>query len=147
MMVVEKVKELVLPILKERDFKLVDIEFIRGSRPVLRIYIYNPEGTTIENCEWVSRRIGALLDIEDIIPSSYILEVSSPGLNRKLKNKEEYDIFAGREISIHTQEPVNEKTTFKGKLIGIKDDVIKLEEEGETVDIPYEKVSSARLEF
>lgn len=147
MMVVERVKELVLPILDERNLKLVDIEFIRGSRPVLRIYIYNPEGTTIENCEWVSRRIGALLDIEDIIPSSYILEVSSPGLNRKLKNKEEYDIFAGREILIHTREPVNEKTAFRGKLIGIKDDVIKLEEEGETVDIPYEKVSSARLEF
>ncbi len=146
-MIVERVKELVLPILEERDLKLVDIEFIKGSKPVLRIYIYNPEGTTIENCEWVSRRIGALLDIEDLIPTSYILEVSSPGLNRKLKNKEEYNIFSGRDISIHTKEPVNEKTAFRGKLIGIENDVIKLEEEGETINIPYDKVSSAKLEF
>ncbi len=147
MMIEEKVKELVLPILEERDLKLVDVEFIKGSKPVLRIYIYNPEGTTIENCEWVSRRIGALLDVEDIIPYSYILEVSSPGLNRKLKNKEEYDIFKGRDIAIYTKEPVKERTSFKGKLKGIENDMIKLEEEGETIDIPYEKVSSARLEF
>ena len=146
-MVEEKVKELVKPILEERDFKLVDVEFIKGSRPVLRIYIYNPEGTTIENCEWVSRRIGALLDVEDLIPYSYILEVSSPGLNRKLKNKEEYNIFKGRDITIHTKEPVNDKTSFSGKLQGIEDDMIKLEKEGETIDIPYDKVSSARLEF
>jgi len=146
-MIEDKVKELVLPILEERDFKLVDIEFIKGARPVLRIYIYNPEGTTIENCEWVSRRIGALLDIEDIIPYSYILEVSSPGLNRKLKNKEEFNIFKDRDIKIHTKEPINEKTSFKGKLKGINDDMIKLEEEGKTINIPYDKVSSAKLEF
>ncbi len=146
-MIEEKVKELVLPILEERNLKLVDIEFIKGARPVLRIYIYNPEGTTIENCEWVSRRIGALLDIEDPIPYPYILEVSSPGLDRKLKNKDEYNIFKGRDIRIYTKEPVHEKTSFRGKLKGIENDVIKLEEEGETIDIPYDKVSSAKLEF
>ena len=83
--IVERVKELLIPILEEKELKLVDIEFIKEGKPVLRIY--NPEGTTIENCEFVSRRIGTILDVEDLIPYSYTLEVSSPGLDRRLKNK------------------------------------------------------------
>jgi len=145
--IVEKVKELLIPILEEKELKLVDIEYIKEGKPVLRIYIYNPEGTTIENCEFVSRRIGAILDVEDLIPYSYTLEVSSPGLDRKLKNKEEYEIFKGRDIKIFTSEPVNEKTFFRGKLLGLEDNDVKIEEDNKETKIPLEKINKAQLDF
>ena len=146
--IVEKVKELLLPLLEEKGLKLVDVEYIKGSKPVLRIYIYNPEGTSIDDCEWVSRRIGALLDIEDIIPNSYILEVSSPGLNRKLKNKEEYNLFKGRNIKIKTKEPIDDEKIFKGSLKGIKEnDNVEIETDEKTVEIPFENISQAQLQI
>jgi ribosome maturation factor RimP len=147
MKVEEKVKELLLPILEERDFKLVDIEFIQSKRPILRIYIYNPEGTSIDDCEWVSKRIGALLDVEDLIDKAYILEVSSPGLDREFKNVEEYDIFKGRDVVIKTKEPINEKKVFKGTLLGLEDEKVKIKENEETVEIPLENVSRTKLDF
>ncbi|WP_457641584.1 ribosome maturation factor RimP [Persephonella sp.] len=145
--VIGKVKELLKPLLEERELKLVDIEYITEGKPVLRIYIYNPEGTSIEDCEWISRRIGALLDIEDIIPVSYILEVSSPGLERKLKNKEEYEIFKGRDIKIVLKEPVDNQNVIKGVLKGMEDDTVLVEGEGKEFKIPLENISRANLEF
>jgi len=125
----------------------VDIEFIPSKRPILRIYIYNPEGTSIDDCEWVSKRIGALLDVEDLIDKAYILEVSSPGLDRKFKNIEEYDIFKGRDVVIKTKEPINEKKVFKGTLLGLEDEKVKIKENEETVEIPLENVSQTKLDF
>ncbi|MBK3333020.1 ribosome maturation factor RimP [Persephonella atlantica] len=145
--IIERVKELLLPLLEERGLKLVDVEFSTGGKPILRIYVYNPEGTSIEDCEWVSRRIGTLLDVEDLIPFSYILEVSSPGLERKLKNREEYEIFKGRDIKIVTKEPINGKNVFEGKLKGLEDDRIIVETEEERYEIPLNLVSKANLEF
>jgi len=125
----------------------VDIEFIPSKRPILRIYIYNPEGTSIDDCEWVSKRIGALLDVEDLIDKAYILEVSSPGLDRKFKNIEEYDIFKGRDVVVKTKEPINEKKVFKGTLLGLEDEKVKIKENEETVEIPFENVSQTKLDF
>ncbi|WP_456464053.1 ribosome maturation factor RimP [Persephonella sp.] len=135
------------PLIEERGLKLVDVEYITGGKPVLRIYVYNPEGTSIEDCEWISRRIGALLDVEDIIPVSYILEVSSPGLDRKLKNKEEYEIFKGRDVKIITKEPINGRNVFEGTLKGLEGENVLLQENGETIKIPLEKISRTNLEF
>jgi ribosome maturation factor RimP len=147
MKVEDKVKELLLPILEERDFKLVDIEFIPSKRPILRIYIYNPEGTSIDDCEWVSKRIGVLLDVEDLIDKAYVLEVSSPGLDRKFKNIEEYDIFKGRDVVIKTKEPINEKKVFKGTLLGLEDEKVKIKEKEETIEIPLENIIQTKLDF
>jgi len=147
MEIVEKVKELVLPILEEKGLKLVDIEMNKGKRPVLRVYIYNPEGTSIDDCEWVSKRLGALLDVEDLIPTSYTLEISSPGLDRKLKNKEEFNIFKGRDIVIKTKEPIEEKKVFRGVLEGLEDDNVILNQDENKIKIPIENISQAKLEF
>ncbi|WP_457625423.1 ribosome maturation factor RimP [Persephonella sp.] len=145
--IIERVKELLQPLIEERGLKLVDVEYITAGKPVLRIYVYNPEGTSIEDCEWISRRIGALLDIEDLIPVSYILEVSSPGLDRKLKNREEYEIFKGREIKIITREPVEGKNVFEGVLKGLENNSVVLETGGKTVKIPLKNISRANLEY
>ncbi|WP_456401512.1 ribosome maturation factor RimP [Persephonella sp.] len=135
------------PLLEERDLKLVDIEYITEGRPILRIFIYNPEGTSIDDCEWISRRIGALLDVEDLIPVSYTLEVSSPGLERKLKNEEEYDIFKGRDIKIVLKEPLDKKNVIRGILKGKENREVVVEEEGEDKRIPIENIARANLEF
>ena len=145
--IIEKVKELLLPLLEERGLKFVDIEFSTGGKPVLRIYVYNPEGTSIEDCEWVSRRIGSLLDVEDLIPFSYILEVSSPGLERRLKNTEEYEIFKGRDIKIVTREPINEKNVFEGVLKGLEDNKVIISLSERDYEIPLDSIARANLEF
>ena len=145
--IVERVKELLQPLLEEKGLKLVDVEYAKEGKPVLRIYIYNEEGTSIDDCEWISRRIGALLDVEDLIPHSYTLEVSSPGLNRKLKNVEEYEIFKGRKVKIVTKEPLDKKNVFKGTLKGLEGENVKIEEEGCEINIPLEKISKANLDF
>ncbi|GAB6073097.1 ribosome maturation factor RimP [Venenivibrio stagnispumantis] len=147
MEIVEKVKELVIPILEEKGLKLVDIELNKGKRPILRVYIYNPEGTSIDDCEWVSKRLGALLDVEDLIPTSYTLEISSPGLDRKLKNKEEFNIFKGRDIVIKTKEPIEEKKVFRGVLEGLEDENVVLNQDDNKIKIPFENISQAKLEF
>ena len=143
--VVERVRELVSPILEDLGLKLVDIEFIKEGKPILRVYIYDPEGTTIKQCEIVSRRLGELLDEEDLIPYSYTLEISSPGLDRKLKNKEEYEIFKGRNIKIVLKEPVDKKNVFTGILQGLEDDKVLVENNDEIVKISLENISKARL--
>jgi len=145
--IIERVKELLLPLLEERGLRLVDVEFSTGGKPVLRIYVYNPKGTSIEDCEWVSRRIGTLLDVEDLIPFSYILEVSSPGLERKLKNTEEYEIFKGRDIKIVTKEPVDGKNVFEGVLKGLEDTRVVIEVDNKDYKIPLDMIARANLEF
>lgn len=147
MKVVDRVKELLEPILRERNLQLVDIEFVFGKRPLLRIYIYNPEGTSIDDCEWVSKRIGAALDVEDIIESSYILEVSSPGLDRKIRNPHEYEIFKGKSIKVKTSKPIEDRNVFKGVLKGLKDGMVIVEENGKDISIPLDEITFAKLEF
>ena len=88
-----------------------------------------------------------MLDVEDLIDKAYILEVSSPGLDRKFKNIEEYDIFKGRDVVIKTKEPINEKKVFKGTLLGLEDEKVKIKENEETVEIPLENVSQTKLDF
>lgn len=146
-MVVERVKQLLEPVLEERGLTLVDVEMTAGKRPVLRIYIYNPEGTSIDDCEWVSKRIGALLDVEDLIKTSYVLEVSSPGLDRKIKNPHEYDIFTGRQIKLKTSLPLEERTVFKGILKGRDGEYVLVEEDGKTYRVPIDTITTAKLEF
>ena len=143
--VVERVKKMVMPILKELGVKLVDIEFIKEGRPVLRVYIYDPEGTTIRQCEIVSKRLEKILDEEDLIPYSYTLEISSPGLDRKLKNKEEYEIFKGRNIKIVVKEPIDKKNVFTGILEGLEDDNVLVKDKDEIIKINLENIAKAKL--
>ncbi len=143
--IVERVKELIAPILEKLGLKLVDIEFIKEGKPILRVYIYDPNGTTIEQCEIVSRKLGKLLDDEDLIPYSYTLEISSPGLNRKIKNKEEYEIFKGRNIKIIVKEPIDKKNVFTGVLEGLEGNNVLVKNKEETIKINLENISKAKL--
>lgn len=152
--ITERVKELVSPLIIAEQLELVDVEFKReGHVQYLRIFIDKPGGVTIDDCQKMSRECELVLDIENIIRTQYILEVSSPGLNRPLKKKEDYFRFQGRLVKIKTYQALQGQKKFLGYLKEIdseadtKVSLITLEtREGERVQIPYDQIASARLE-
>ena len=113
----QKTEELLLPIMNEFRFELVDVEYVKeGSNWYLRAYIDKPGGITVDDCEAVSRRLSDLLDEEDFIDDAYILEVSSPGLGRPLKKDKDFARSIGEEVEIRTFRPVDHEREFTGVL-------------------------------
>ena len=153
--IVEKIKSLIMPILSARHLELVDLEFKReGERQYLRVFIDKPGGVTLEDCQDVSRESEVILDIEDAIPTQYVFEVSSPGLDRPLKTIQDYQRLLGRVVKIKTYQAVHGKKKFVGHLQKIVEDQaesswvvdIRTIDPQETLSIPFQLISSARLE-
>ena len=114
----EKTEGLILPILDELNFELVDVEFVKeGKEYYLRAYIDKPGGITIDDCVEVSKRMNELLDEHDYINEQYIFEVSSPGLGRPLKKDKDFDRSIGKKIEVHTFAKVGNSKEFEGELI------------------------------
>jgi ribosome maturation factor RimP len=113
----------------------------------MRVYIDKDKGISLDDCERVSREIEALLDVEDPIPYSYTLEVSSPGLDRPLRNPEDFKRFSGRRARVTTSSPIKNQTFFIGEIIEAGDnDIVLLLPKNKKVTIPHERISRARLE-
>lgn len=150
----EQVRAIALPILESMQLELVEIEYKRtGREALLRLFIDKEGGVALDDCSDFSRELSLVLDVEDIIPCEYTLEVSSPGLDRPLKTQADYDRFKGRLVKVRTYEPCpdeagNRRKTFLGYLEGLQDGnvVIKLKE-GQGASIPLERVAKANLEF
>lgn len=145
----EQIQRLLDPILGSLGLTLWDLELRKqGPQWLLRIYIdRETDGVTLGDCEAVSRDLGTILDVEDIIPHSYTLEVSSPGLDRSLTRPEHYRKCRGSLVKIKTFQPVNGGKVFKGKLTDLDGLVVVLElDSGETLRIPLDNVSKASLE-
>jgi ribosome maturation factor RimP len=144
-----RVRELVRKIVEGQGYELVDVEFKgAGNNSLLRVFIDKPEGVSHEDCELVSEQVGTVLDVEDLIPVSYTLEVSSPGLDRKLFKDADYIRFAGKLAKIQTRIPLEHQKVFRGRLRGLQDGKILLElPKGNSLEIPLDVVQEARLEF
>ncbi len=150
----DRVKELVTPIIVGQELELIDVEFTReGQVRYLRIFIDTPGGVTIDDCQKVSRECEVVLDIENIIRTQYVLEISSPGLDRPLKTKEDYIRFQKRLVKIKTFRAVQGRKKFLGYLQGITEEpaegssyVTIVTTDDEETRIPYELIASARLE-
>lgn len=144
-----KIREIIEPIIKDMGIELDDIELMKiGSKFLLRIFIEKEGGITIDDCERVSREIEAQLDVQDPIPSSYILEVSSPGLDRPLRRPEDFKRFCGKTVRVVTSMAIENQTFFIGEIINAGDDnIVLLLPEGKNVTIPYENISKARVEI
>ncbi len=143
-----KIREIIEPVINALGVELDDIELkkMRG-KALLRVYIEKKDGVTIDDCEVVSREIEAVLDVEDPIPCPYVLEVSSPGLDRPLKSTKDFKRFSGRTVRVVTLEPVEGQTFFIGRLVNAGDsEIALLLPENREVTIPYENISRARLE-
>jgi ribosome maturation factor RimP len=145
---VEVMKALIEPIVIYAGMELVDVEYGREpSGIVLRLTIDKPGGVTIDDCSDISRLAGDLLDAKDPVPRSYNLEVSSPGINRPLKKKGDFERFAGQKVLIKTRELIDGRRNFRGVLHGIREDFIVVSSEKTTFNIPFKLIAKARLDI
>src|SRR5437867_6577806 len=144
-----RVRQLVEEVVESQGYELVDVEFKgAGKSSLLRIFIDKPAGISHEDCELVSEQVGTVLDVEDLIPFSYTLEVSSPGLDRKLVKESDYTRFSGKLARIQTRIPLRQQKVFRGRLQGLQDGKVRLElPKGDLLDIPLDVIQEARLEF
>ena len=135
--------------------EIFDVQYRReAGGMMLRVQIDRPgpaataeESVSVEDCAQVSRDLSAVLDVEDIVPTAYTLEVSSPGLDRPLRRADDYRRFAGRRVKIVMREAVDGQTFFKGRLAGIDDGAVLIDgEDGRRHTVPVDLITRANLE-
>jgi ribosome maturation factor RimP len=144
----DRVRAMAGPILFEEGIELVDIEYRRESRGwVLRLYLDKKGGITLDDCTRISQEVGRSLDVEDLIQTPYTLEVSSPGLTRRLKTEKDFMKHEGSLIKVRTIRPIDNRRQFKGKLLGVSENAIEIETDGRIVQIPLSNVGKANLGF
>jgi ribosome maturation factor RimP len=144
-----RVRQLITEIVEGLGYEFVELELKGGGKnSVLRIFIDKPEGISHKDCALVSEQVGVVLDVEDLIPYSYTLEVSSPGLDRRLLKDSDYIRFEGKLARIQTRIPLQHQKAFKGRLRGLREGKVQLEMAGRGIlEIPVDLVTEARLEF
>ncbi|HPA14728.1 MAG TPA: ribosome maturation factor RimP [Desulfobacterales bacterium] len=144
--IVNQVNELAESLCQAEGMELVYVEYQREpSGRTLRIYIDKPGGVTLDDCVNISRQLGDLLDVNLNSDGSYNLEISSPGSDRPLGKKQDFERFSGMEAKIRVAEPVDGRKNFKGILLGISGDVVTLLVDDKTVAIAFQNISRARL--
>ena len=145
----QELENLIEPLLKERGFELVDLELSRqGQRLLLRFFIDRLEqGITVEELAEVNHEMGAVLDLESRLNESYVLEVSSPGLNRRVRKLGDFLKYLNREMAVEATEKINQRRNFRGKLVGADSQGITLVINSESVFIPHNKIKRANLEY
>jgi len=143
-----KVRRVAERILESEGMELVDIEYRRerGGR-VLRLIIDQEGGVTLDDCASISHELDRNLDVEDISPGPYTLEVSSPGLNRPLKKESDFHRFINRVVRVKTSSPVEDRRTFRGRLLACCDGFVEIEVERSVVKIPMDCIVKANLEY
>ncbi len=144
----EQLEQGVKPLIKESGFELVDLE-IKGGGPssIVRIYIDKEKGVSVEDCAQISQRVSDYLDSEDLIPSRYTLEVSSPGLDRPLTKEDDFNRKKGEMIKIFTRDPQDQHNGLQGEIIEFKQSSLYLKTDSETISIPGEVILKAQLLF
>ena len=142
----ERTEELVLPIVEENKFELVDVEYVKeAGEYYLRVYIDKPGGINIDDCETVSRRLSDLLDEKDFIKEAYILEVSSPGLDRPLKKDKDFERSIGKDVELKTYKPIDKKKDFTGSLKAYDADTVTVSIDGEDKTFNRKEIALIRL--
>jgi ribosome maturation factor RimP len=118
------------------------------NKPIVRIFIDKPNGVTHQDCSEVSLHVGTVLDVEDFIHASYTLEVSSPGIERGLYKRQDYERFAGSLAKLRTRKPINGQRNFRGRLVGIDGEEVLFEDRTSgRVRVPFEVIAKANLEM
>lgn len=145
-MIQDEIKELVGPIVNDMGFELWGCEYLaQGIHSLLRIYIDKPEGITVDDCQEVSHRVSAMLDVEDPIHGNYNLEISSPGIPRPLFYSWQYDRFIGELVQIKTHKPIKGKRKFEGIIVSVSDSSVVLNRDGENQEVLFSNIVKANL--
>lgn len=138
--------QLLEPVIERQGYELAGLELKVGSRDgVLRIFIDKPGGVGLEDCELISRQVSALLDVEDPVPGRYSLEVSSPGLDRKLTKPVHFQRFVGEEVKVETRFPVLGRRRFRGVLQAADEKSIVVVVDREPYELQIDGIETARL--
>ena len=144
----KKIQELADSIAGQFAVDIVDVELSGSSRkPLIRIFIDKENGVTLDDCGKFSRALSALLDVEDPIPTAYVLEVSSPGLDRPLKVMRDFERSIGKLVRIVTRTKIDEQYVFTGRLTRVEGEHIILSFNDKEMEIPFDQISRARLEI
>lgn len=146
-MIGDELTKLIEPTIVGLGYELADLDVkLHAKDGVVRIYIdKQPDGIGVEDCEAVSRQVSALLDVEDPIPGNYTLEVSSPGLDRRLTKVEHFERFLGEVIRVKLRFPQDGRRNFRGTLKTSDAENIAVEVDGEMFELPLATIESARL--
>ncbi|MBI4678294.1 MAG: ribosome maturation factor RimP [Elusimicrobia bacterium] len=142
-----KIETLVSAILEHERAELVDLEHLReGGKWVLRLYVDKEGGVTLDDCEYLSDRVGAALDSSDVIERSYVLEISSPGLDRVIKKDRDFQRFEGSAVRVTLSTEVEGRRRLAGRLLGLQGGEVLVETEGRTWRVPRCDVAEVRLD-
>lgn len=143
----EELSQLLEPAIADLGLELVGIEFSPNSgSSLLRVYIDEPErGITIDDCERASREISALLDVNDPVAGRYTLEVSSPGLERPLFTPAHFGRFAGEQVRINVNLPIDGRRRFQGRIDAVDADRVTIDQDGKPLEIAHANIAKARL--
>lgn len=143
----EKIRAIAERVVTSEGLTLVDVE-LKGGRinPLLRVYIDKPEGVSHAHCQLVSEQLSAILDVEDPFPASFVLEVSSPGLDRKLVKPRDFEYFAGRRARLVLREAIGQQKVVEGRLAGFENGRVRMDlAEGGVAEFELANISKARL--
>ena len=141
-----RLTQLLQPLVEELGYEFVGLEHSSNPKnPVLVIYIDRAGGIGVDDCERVSREVAALLDVEDPIPGHYNLEVSSPGIDRPLFTLEQFRQFSGETARVTLFAPLDGRRKFKGRILGVDDGKVKLDQDGSEVLLEMGNIAKARL--
>ena len=148
--IVAKITEIAQRVGGPEGIEIVDVQLLGAGRGrVLRIFIDRPQGVSHADCEFISQQTGTILDVEDVIPGdSYTLEVSSPGLERKLFKARDFERFVGQKAKVVLREPVENQRSWVGTLTGVSEGIVALEPSaGKVIHFPLTQVEKANLKF
>jgi ribosome maturation factor RimP len=142
----DELLELLEPTIERLGYELSDLDVnLGGKHGVLRVFIDKPDGIGLDDCEKVSLAVSALLDVEDPLPGHYDLEVSSPGLDRKLTKIEHFQRFEGETVKVKMRFPIEGRRRFRGTLVSSDDENIVVDVDGEPHTLPVATIDTARL--
>jgi ribosome maturation factor RimP len=146
--IAERVQEIAERVAIDHGLELVHAEVVGPeNKPIVRVFIDKPQGVTHDDCSEVSLHLGTILDVEDFIHASYTLEVSSPGLERGLYKRADYERFAGSDAKMKTRQPIDGQRNFRGRLLGLDgNDVLFDDRTHGKVRIPLEVIKQANIE-
>ena len=146
--IIREVCALIEPILDEIEIELVDIEYLfEQGRWILRIYVDKSGGITLDHCTRVSREIDDLIEVKDIFHQEYVLEISSPGLNRRLKKEKDFQRAVGKDMKIRMATPLEGQRNFRGNLQSFKDGILCLSVKDDLILLSYGDVEKANLVY
>ncbi len=142
----DRVAAIIEPALGALGFELVRVTFGGGGRPRLQVMAERPDGTmTVDDCARLSREISTLLDVEDPIPGEYVLEVSSPGIDRPLTRPKDFARWAGHEARVELDAPLDGRRRLNGRLLGLEGENVRMRVEGEEFVVPFARIVKAKL--